>query len=251
MRRSSMHHVALLVELARNRVRHAARSPSTPKAPAGSPASTRRTACRRGPVSAFRSCAPFASATSVNWLGMTYFSASACASTNALCSSASFFWVASHRLQVFGLVGVVRRLHLCQSNLLGRVILGPDLARALEGQVLEHVRQSALARGVVHVARIDQCVVAEHRRFGPLANDQREPVGQHLHSDLFLQLLEVRGKRALAIRSAPGGQSQHHTQKARQPTGEKLRKHPISFFHSISSTRAATLTPEGSNRNTL
>ena len=96
------------------RRRPAGRSPATPKAPAGSPASTRSTAVSSRPVSAFKPCAPFASATSVNWLGITYLSASACASRNAFFSSASFLLVASHRLQVLGLVGVVGRLHFFQ-----------------------------------------------------------------------------------------------------------------------------------------
>ena len=95
---------------------------------------------------------------------MTYFSASACASRKALCSSASFLLVAAHRLQILGLVGVVRLFHLFEGDFFGRVIRGADLAGSLEGQVLEHVRQAALARGVVHVARIDKRVVAEDRR---------------------------------------------------------------------------------------
>ena len=79
--------------------------------------------------------------------------------------------VAAHGLQVLGLVGVVGRLHLGQRNLFVGVVRGADLAGALEGQVLEHVRQAALAGGIVHVARINKCGVAEDRRFRPLADD--------------------------------------------------------------------------------
>ncbi len=64
--------------------------------------------------------------------------------------------VAAHGLQILGLVGVVGRLHLGQRNLFGGVVGGADLAGSLEGQVLEHVRQAALAGGVVHVARVDK-----------------------------------------------------------------------------------------------
>ena len=70
-----------------------------------------------------------------------------------------------------------------QRNLLGGVIRGADLAGSLEGQVLEHMRQAALARGVVHVARIDKGGVAEDRRLRPLADNQRQPVGQHFGGD--------------------------------------------------------------------
>ena len=115
---------------------------------------------------------------------MTYLCASAWASTKAFFSSASFLRVAAHGLQILGLIGVVGRFHLGQRHLFGGVVRGADLAGALEGQVLEHVRQAALAGGVVHVAGVDKGGVAEDRRLRPLADDQRQPVGQHLGGDL-------------------------------------------------------------------
>ena len=57
--------------------------------------------------------------------------------------------------------------------------------------MLEHVRQAALARGVVHVAGINKGVVAEDRRLVPLANDQREPVGQDFDGDSLLKALQI------------------------------------------------------------
>ncbi len=124
---------------------------------------------------------------------MTYFSASACASRKAFFSSASFSSLAADGLQVLGLVGVVGRFHFCERDFFGGVVGGADLAGSLEGQMLEHVRQAALARGVVHVAGIDKCGVAEDRRLVALANDEREPVGQHFDGDALLKALQILG----------------------------------------------------------
>jgi hypothetical protein len=99
--------------------------------------------------------------------------------------------IPAHGLQVFGLVGVVGRLHSGQGNLLGGVILGADLAGSLEGQVFEHMRQAALARGIVHVARINKGGVAENRRLRPLAYDQRQPVGQDFGCNSLLKTLQI------------------------------------------------------------
>ena len=138
---------------------------------------------------------------------MTYLCASAWASRKAFFSSASFLRIAAHGLQVLGLVGVVGRLHLGQRNLFGGVVVGADLAGSLEGQVLEHVRQAALARGVVHVAGVDEGGVAEDRRLRPLADDERESVGQHLGGDSLLEALQIRScapAKAIAASARPG-----------------------------------------------
>ncbi len=76
---------------------------------------------------------------------MTYLCASASASLKVLFQLGQFLLIAAHGLQVLGLVGVVGRLHLFQRNLFGGVIRGADLAGSLEGQMLEHMRQAALA----------------------------------------------------------------------------------------------------------
>ena len=132
--------------------------------------------------------------------------------------------VAAHGLQVLGLVGVVGRLHLCQRNLLGGVVFGADLAGSFEGQVLEHMRQAALARGVVHVARVDKCGVAEDRRLRPLADDQRQPVGQHLGGDSLLEALEV-----LRASARQGQNCQHQRPSALVKPGDFNPLHPISL----------------------
>ena len=184
------HHIALLVELARHHVRQPAALQPRPKL---QPVLRHRPEIHGlvEPGLSVQALAPLRSATSVNWLGMTYLCASVWASTKACFSSASFCGVAAHGLQVLGLVGVVGRFHLGQRNLFGGVIFGADLAGSLEGQVLEHMRQAALARGVVHVARVNKGGIAEDRRLRPLADDQRQPVGQHLGGDPLLKALQV------------------------------------------------------------
>ena len=167
------------------------------------------------PVSAFRPSAPLRSATSVNWLGMTYLCASVWASTKAFFSSASFFWSRPDGLQVLGLVGVVGGFHLGQRHFFGGVVGGADLAGSLEGQVLEHVRQTALAGGVVHVAGVDKGGVAEDRRLRPFADDERQAVGQHLGGDLLLEALQD-PEPALRQRPSPSASGPGESSKTRK-----------------------------------
>ncbi len=183
------HHVPLFVELARNRI---GQPPALEPRPQLQPVLRHRPEILRLVQSRLciqsrpRRCV---CATSVNWFGMTYLCASFCASTNALCSSASFLRVAPHRLQILGFIRIVRRFHLGQRHLFCGVVRGSDLAGPLEGKMLKHVCQAALARGIVHVARIDKRGVAEDRRIRTLADQQRQPVRQHLRCDPLLEAL--------------------------------------------------------------
>ena len=79
------------------------------------------------------------------------------------------------------------------------------------------MRQAALAGGIVHVAGIDKGGVAEDRRLGPLADDEREPVGQHLGGDSLLEALQI-----LGVHAAAGSQRPAKRPEKQSKTGEKL-----------------------------
>ena len=141
--------------------------------------------------------------------------------------------IAPHGLQVLGLVGVVGCFHFGQGHLFGGVIRGADLAGPLEGEMLEHMRQAALAGRVVHIACVNKCGVAEDRRIRPLANDQGKAVGQHLGRDPLLEALQILGLRACC--------GQDHGQQRQCPPqkpGRISALHPISLFE-----RRETATP--------
>src|SRR3954449_10479377 len=70
-----------------------------------------------------------------------------------------FGFIAAHLFQVFGFVGLLRGFHFFESFLLLGPVLGPNFSGAFEGKVLEHVRQAALAGGIVHIAGIDEGAV--------------------------------------------------------------------------------------------
>jgi hypothetical protein len=59
--------------------------------------------------------------------------------------------------------------------------------------VLEHVRKSALAGWIVHIAGVDKCGIAENRRIVPLANKQGQPIGKYLGRDSLLETLQILG----------------------------------------------------------
>ena len=133
--------------------------------------------------------------------------------------------IASHRLEIFGFIRIVGGLDLVQGNLLRGIVLGADLGGSLEGKVLEHVRQAARARGVVHVARVHECHIAEDRRLRPLAHQDREPVGQYLGGDPLLEALEILRRRGL-----PGHCHGHQRHGSLPIPGRKLDLHPCSFI---------------------
>ena len=87
-------------------------------------------------------------------------------------------FVAADGLVALGDVGGVGNLDLCQSWLFGGVIRGADLVGALEGHVLEHVREAGLAHRVLHGTGIDQGEEGEDRSLRALADDDGQAVGQ-------------------------------------------------------------------------
>src|SRR6202034_3594397 len=86
------------------------------------------------------------------------------------------------------------------------------------------VRQAAFPRGIVHVARVDICRVAEDRRIRPLADQQRQPVRKHLGRDPLLKALEI-----LAQRTVSGHCRQRYCQKHSPKPGKGSALHPCSF----------------------
>ena len=53
------------------------------------------------------------------------------------------------------------------------------------------MRQPALAGWIVNIARVDKRGVAEHRRFGALADQDGKAIGQNLGGDALLEALQV------------------------------------------------------------
>ncbi len=81
--------------------------------------------------------------------------------------------------------------------------------------MLEHVREAALAGGIVDVAGIDKGGVTEDRRLVTLANNESEPVGKHLNSGALLKTLQI-----LAVGAAARGNGHNHPEKARPKPGK-------------------------------
>jgi len=134
--------------------------------------------------------------------------------------------IAPVRIAKLLLVGAVGFFHLLQRNLLRRPVSGANLRRPLERQVLEHVRQSALTPRIVHVAHIHKRRIGEHRRIGPLANQDRQPVGQHLRRDPLLKALQV---------LRPG--RDHNRAHQRRTPADSSSQHPCSWAGHPATTR--------------
>ena len=83
--------------------------------------------------------------------------------------------------------------------------------------MLEHVREAALAGGIVHGAGIDEGGVTEDRRLVALANDESKPVGKHLDGGALLKTLQILGMGAAAY-----GKKEHRTHKTSPKTGKNL-----------------------------
>jgi hypothetical protein len=166
------------------------RSPCRPTVPAGSRACSRRIGSSPPRWSVHADRAVLLGEIE-NWLGTTNFSAASCASSKTFLSCASLAGSWPTTLAVLGVVGGVGDLDLGQRDLLRGIVGGADLVGALEGHVLEHVGEAAGALGIVGRTGVDQRVVAEDRRLRPLADDQGEAVGQHLHGRLLFEAGEV------------------------------------------------------------
>jgi len=88
--------------------------------------------------------------------------------------------------------------------------------------MLQHMRQAALPRRVVHIARINKGGVAEDRRIRPLADNERQPLGQDFGRDSLLKTLQV-------LRPARPLRHQHQRPNALPKPGNLLLWHPVSF----------------------
>ena len=101
--------------------------------------------------------------------------------------------VAPDALAVFEIVGGVGLFDFFECDFFGWIVGSADVFGALEGEVLEHVREARLAAGIVGVARIDAGIEGEDGSLGAFADDQREAVGQHLDGDSFFKTCQVLG----------------------------------------------------------
>ena len=99
--------------------------------------------------------------------------------------------VLADALAEFGVVGGVGDFDLREGDLFGGIVGGADLLGALEGHVLEHVGEAAVALGIVGRAGVDQRVEAEDGSLGTLADDQREAVRQDLYRCSLLKTREI------------------------------------------------------------
>ena len=96
--------------------------------------------------------------------------------------------VLSHPLAVLAVVGGVGVFHLLERDLLRRPIRGANLVGAFEGEVLEHVRETGLPGRVIRVACVHQRVVGEDRRLRPLDEQHGQPIGKDLCCDPLLKV---------------------------------------------------------------
>ena len=104
--------------------------------------------------------------------------------------------VLADALDALGFVRGVGLLNLFQRRLLGRIVGGADVGRALEGHVLHHVRQAGLVEGVLRRAGVNQGKERKHRGFGASPEHDRQAVGQCLHRDaLFVGRQVLRRER--------------------------------------------------------
>ena len=94
--------------------------------------------------------------------------------------------ILAHALDALGLIGGVGLLDLCQRDLLGGIVGGADVGRALEGHVLHHVRQAGFVQRILRRAGIDHGEEREHRRLGPAPQDDGQTVRQSLDRDPLL-----------------------------------------------------------------
>ena len=69
----------------------------------------------------------------------------------------------------------------------------PMVGSALEGHVLEHVRQAGAAVGIVHRAGVHVGVEGHHRGFVALDDQKRHAVGEREFSDFLFEILEALG----------------------------------------------------------
>ena len=108
-----------------------------------------------------------------------------------LLEGGKFGGVATDDHAALALVGGLGHFDLGERDLFVRVVGGADVGGALEGHVFEHVRESALAAGIIGAAGVDFGVEREDRRFGAFADDQGEAVGQNLDGGSLFETCQI------------------------------------------------------------
>ena len=99
-------------------------------------------------------------------------------------------------LGALSFVGGVGLLDFLQRGLLGSVVGGADVGRALEGHVLHHVSQTGFVQGILRGAGVDLSEEREDRGLRPAPEDDGKAVGQSLDRDsLFVGRQILRSER--------------------------------------------------------
>ena len=159
---------------------------------------------------------------SSNSFGLTYCWASVWAVLEGLLELLDLLRVGAAR--VLGLLPRhVGGVHLLER----RAFLGPvgraDDARALEGHVLGHVGEPGHALRVLRRADVGLGGEREDRRAGPLADDERPPVRQHVHGRARLERGEVLGGGV----GQPAGREQEGDEQARRAEAPEARRRKV------------------------
>ena len=115
------------------------------------------------------------------------------ASCQALLQLRQLLRILADALGALSFIGRVCLLDLLQGDLLGRVVGGADVGRALEGHVLHHVRQAGFILRVLRGAGVDHGEERKDRGFGSLPEDDRQTVGQGFDCDPLLVGSQILG----------------------------------------------------------
>jgi hypothetical protein len=129
--------------------------------------------------------------------------------------------------EAFLLPGLVGRLHLLESPLLGLVVAGPDVRSPLEGHVLEHVSQAGDARHLLRGAHVDQRREGEDRGHRPLRDDEGPAVLEDVDRGLLLEGGQVLGRNKGCAQEQGGGARQRHEAPSRHGQDSKCHQHHL------------------------
>ncbi len=102
-----------------------------------------------------------------------------------------FGGIAADALAVLGVVGGVGGFDFGESHLFGGIVRGADLSRALEGHVLEHVREATGALRIIGGTGVDEGVEAEDGGFGALKDHEGQAVGQDFDRGALFKACEI------------------------------------------------------------
>ena len=203
-----LHHVALLVELALDRMRDALALEVGPKLkPVGGHASRSTASSLLGRGIQIDSAVLLGDLGEL--VGDDILLRGGLSILKGLLQLSEFGRILADAFAVLVVVGRVGGLDFGERDLFCGVVRGADLGGTLEGHVLEHVSEAACAQRIVRRARIDQRVEAEDRGFGTLTDDQREAIGKHLHRGSPLEAREVLRAGDAAESEAEGKDCKH------------------------------------------